>query len=342
MFNQPYMFIALLYKIILTGKLFMYKRRLIIGFVACLIVISFAGNSYAFWIWTPKSKTMINPKFAVKDTPREQYDLAMRFFKQKDFKRAADEFSRLTAYYPDSDLAPESQYYAGRAYEEQAKYYYAFQNYQKTLDHYPYTRRMEEIIKREYNIANIFQEKETPKLMILELSVYLDRAATIYAKIVENAPFGEYADKSLYNMAECYRRMLKYKEAVESYERIINDYPDSKLVPEARYQLAYTKYEASLSPEYDQGSTEQALEDFQRISKSTPVPAIAKEAQDVLKKLRERKAESDFRVAEFYEKRKKYRSALIYYTDVVEKFPNTEAARLSEERIEIIKKRIKD
>lgn len=320
----------------------MTRKTLIILSVLLAFLISTGNISYAFWIWTPKSKTMVNPRFAVQDTPREQFDLAMRFFKRNEFQRAADEFVRLTTHYPDSDLAPEAQYYAGRSYEELGKYYFAFQNYQKTIGNYPYTKRMEEIIQREYNIANIFQTMETAKLMELELTLSLDRAVAIYKKIIENSPFGEYADRSLYEMGECCRRMMKYKEAIEAYERIVNDYPQSGLVPEAKYQLAYTRYESSLDPEYDQESTEEALKEFKQISRTTPVPSIAKEADRVFNELRSRKARSELKVAEFYERQKKYRSALLYYGDIAAKFPGTGAAEYAEERINDLKQKVKD
>ena len=320
----------------------MVKKLVIVVGIFVVLTLSIEHTSYAFWVWTPKSKTMVNPKWASKDTPREQYDWAMQFYNTNDFKRAAEEFVRLTDSYPDSDLAPEAQYYAGRAYEELGKYYFAYKNYQKTLDDYPYTKRMEEIIGREYNIANIFQTEETPKLMELELSLSMDRAVEIYKKIVENAPFGTYADKSLYKMAECYRRMMKYKEAIDAYEKIIKDYPESKLVSEAKYQLAYTRYEASLAPEYDQESTEEALKEFKQIQKTTPVPAIAREAEKVLEELKIKKANSIMKIAEFYEKRGKYRSAMIYYKDVTGKFYGTAVSEEAQKRIDRLQKRIKD
>lgn len=319
------------------------KKKLNLILVLLISFILFIeGTSYGFWLWRPTNKTFINPKYAVKDSPQEQYDWAMRFFKQNDFPRAADEFVKLVDYYPDSDLAPEAQYFAGRSYEELGKYLFAYQNYQKTIDDYPYTKRMDEIIERQYNIANMFQTKDSSKLMEMELTLSIDRAIMIYNKIVENSPFSVYADKSLYRAAECYRRTAKYDKAIESYEKIINDYPDSKLVPEAKYQLAFTKYEASLNPEYDQESTEQALKEFKQISETTAVPAIAKESEKVFNELREKKADSQLKVAQFYEKQGKYRSAIIYYKEVVGKFPATEAAKHAKEKVEILKKRIKE
>jgi len=318
------------------------RKIYIITTATIALMLSTEGSSYAFWVWTPKSNTIVNPKFAVKDTPREQYDWAMRFYNNNEFERAAEEFIRLTKHYPDSTLAPEAQYYAGRAYEEDGKYYFAFQNYQKTVERYPYTKRLDEIVEREFNIAGILQNTEDPKLMDLELSLSLERSITVYDKVVENNPFGPLADKALYKLGECYRRGQKYKEAMEAYERIINDYPESRLVPDAKYQLAYTRYEASLAPEYDQESTEEALRDFKHISETTAVPAVAEEAEKVFDELREKKAQSELKIAEFYERQKQYRSALIYYRDVAGKFQETESAKYAEGKIESLQEKVKD
>jgi outer membrane assembly lipoprotein YfiO len=300
-----------------------------------------SDNGFAFWIWTPKEKTIINPKFVVKDTPQEQFEWAMRFYKNGDFQRAADEFIRLTKYYPDAEEAPEAQYYAGRAFEEQGRYFSAFQNFQKTVENYPYTKRLEEINERIFHIGKIMQSEESPKLMELELSLALDRSITIFNKVVENSPFGPYADKALFQLAVSARKLHRYSEAMDAYERIITDYPESELVAEARYELAYTRYEASLSPEYDQESTDRALKEFKQISKTTPVPSISKEAEAVLDELREKKALSMMKIAEFYEKRKKFRSAVIYYKDIIGKFPETRAADAARERVQKLKGKIK-
>ena len=315
---------------------FNMKKYIFVLFILLIFLISFVNISSAFWIWTPKDKAFVDPKKAPKDTPHEQYDAAMRAYDAKDFQRAADEFGKLVKAYKDSELAPEAQYYAGRSYEELGKYWFAFQEYQKTAENYPFTVRLEEIVEREYRIGNIFQAKANPKLMDFELSLSLERSTEVYKKVVENNPFGRYADKALYKMAESYRRLKKYNEAMEAYEKIINDYPDSKFSPESKYQLAYTVYEASRDPEYDQEGTDEALSKFKKIAATTPIPSIAEEADKAMKHLENKKADSMLRIAEFYERRGKYISALLYCEDIVKGYPKTEAARIAELKIEYL------
>ena len=94
----------------------------------------------------------------------------MKFFKNKNYKRAAEEFKNLTVHFKDSHLAPEAQYYTGRAHEEAEKYYPAFQAYQKTIDVYPFAKRVDEIINRQYNLGNILYKKHSGKLMGKEIA----------------------------------------------------------------------------------------------------------------------------------------------------------------------------
>lgn len=316
------------------------KNRILISLTAVAVFLVLSTEaSHAFWMWTPKDKKIINPKFIVKDTPEEQYNWAMKFYQERDLQRAAEEFVRLCSYYPDSDLAPDSQYYAGRAYEEMGKYYAAFQNYQKTIENYPYIKRLDEINEREYNIANIFQSQQSPKFLEFELSLSLDKAVEVYKKVADNSPFGVYADQATMKAAECYRRMKKYNEAMEAYERIINDHPESKFVTEAKYQLAYTRYEASLNPEYDQESTDEALKQFKQIQQTTSVPSVAQETNKLVDALKEKKAESMMKIAQFYERAGRNDSAVIYYQQVIGGYPDTKAAAAARKRIDELSKK---
>ncbi|MDD3089915.1 MAG: outer membrane protein assembly factor BamD [Candidatus Omnitrophica bacterium] len=309
-------------------------RVLSIAVISLILSGACGTTAHAFWIWTPKDKKIVNAKHVVKDTPEEQYNWAMKFYQEHEFQKAADEFNRMTSYFPDSHFSPDAQYYAGRSLEEIAKYYAAFQNYQKTIDNYPYTKRLDEIIERQFNIANSLENQKNPKFMEFELALSLEKAVEVYSKVVDNSPFGPYAEKALMNMADCYRRMQKYNDAMSAYEKIINDHPESPLVAEAKYQLAYTRYESSLNPEYDQESTDEALRQFKQLQASTPVPKVAEEANKVLTELKEKKADSMLKVAQFYERQGKKDSALIYYRRITEKYYNTKAADISEKRIE--------
>src|SRR3989338_3628318 len=137
-------------------------KRIIIVFLLSLTASELSLQAaYGYWIWTPGSKKFINPKYAVKDTPKEQFDWAMNFYSAKDYARAAAEFEKLIKHYEFAEQASEAQYYAGLSYEEQGKYYFAFQAYQKVVEGYPHSKRLEEVIEREFNVGNIYLTKRS-------------------------------------------------------------------------------------------------------------------------------------------------------------------------------------
>ena len=315
------------------------KKIILISLLILLHGILYTCDAAAFWVWTPKTKKFINPKYAVKDTPEEQFKWAMRFFENKDYKQAAEEFIRLVAHFSDSDLAPEAQYYAGLAYEKEGKYYFAFQSYQKTINSYPFTKRIDEIIERQYNLGQILYARHRGKLMGKEIMTDLDRATEIFQKVRENAPFGEYADKAQFMIGECYKKSELYNEAIEAFQVVVDEYPQSALVEKAQYEVAQCTYLASLKPDYDQELTDEAIEEFKRIAETQKGLTISEDAEKTVSLLENKKAESLYKTAQFYESQKHYKSAAIYYEEILKKYPGSiynELASLAMERLEML------
>ena len=298
-----------------------------------LYTFSLSYQAEAFWLWFPKTKKLINPKHAAKDTPEEQYKWAMRFFKKKEYARAAEEFTLLTAHFKDSDLAPEAQYYAGRSYEEAGKPYPAFTAYQKTIDSYPFTKRIDEIIEREYNLGRDLYKKHSGKLMGKELMTDLDRAGEIFKIVRENAPFGIYADKAQFMLGQCHKKSEQYNEAIDAFQLLVDEYAKSNLVEKAKYEVAQCTYLASLKSDYDQELTDEAIEEFKRVAASQTGGVLTEDAKAAVSLLENKKAKSLFKTAQFYEKQKHYKSAVIYYKEIIKKYPESSFSNFSIENL---------
>jgi len=317
------------------------KHRALILLIALLIFVP-SLKAEAFWIWTPKSKKLENPKYTAKDTPELQFDWAMKFFKEKDYKRAAEEFSSLVTHYKDSDLAPEAQYYEGRSYEELGKYYPAFQAYQKVIDVYPYTKRINEIIEKEFNLGKMLYKRHRGKFMGKEIMTDLDRAVEIFQQVRDNAPFGEYTEEAQFMIGECFKKSEQYNEAKKAFQKVVDDYPRGALAEKAKYEVAQCTYLASLKADYDQKLTDQAIREFKRIAEDKRGLDESKEAEEAVIFLENKKAESIFKIAKFYEKQKHYKSAAIYYNEIILRYPRSSFRELAASRLEKIKKFIKE
>jgi outer membrane assembly lipoprotein YfiO len=316
-----------------------YSANKIISIIACSALIGFCASvfiptAYAYWIWTPETKKFINPKYAVKDSPKEQFDWAMSFYDAKDYKRAATEFDKLPKHYEFSNYAPRAQYYAGLSNEQMGKYYIAFQAYQKTIDNFPHVENLDEINEHEFKIANIYAEKPNPKILGTDIMTSTDRALEIYKKVVENAPFGPLADEAQFKMGETLKRAGMFEEATLAFQRIVDEYPTSRFAEKAQYEVAQCAYKASLRPAYDAGPTDRALRIFEEYAASSTDEKLSEEAKKTMQRLKNRAAEKSMMVAKFYEQQRHPKSAIIYYQDVLDRFPDSIQAPIAQAKIE--------
>jgi outer membrane protein assembly factor BamD len=323
------------------GNISYYPLRKISRYAACaaltaVFAASFPARGSAYWVWTPETKKFINPKYAVKDTPKEQFDWAKSFYDAKDYKRAAVEFEKLAKNFEFSEYASRGQYYAGLSYDSMNKYYIAYQAYQKAIDNFPHTENLDEIIQREFEIAGIYAEKKNPKVLGADIMTSNERAIEIYRKVVDNAPFGKLADEAQFRMGEVMKRDGRFEEATLAFQRIVDDYPDSKFADKAQYEVAQCAYKASLQPAYDVGPTDRALRIFEDYASMSKDERLSKEALDTMKRLKDRAAEKSMMTARFYESQNHPVSAIIYYQDVIDRFPDSTAVTEAKSKIEVL------
>lgn len=306
-----------------------------------LMLIFFINIALGYWIWTPETKKFINPKYAVKDSPKEQFDWAMSFYDAKDYKRAAVEFEKLTRHYEYSEYASWAQYHVGLSYENMGKFYTAFQAYQKAIDNFPHIENIDEIIEREFDIGNLYLARDNPKILGVDIITSLDRAVEIFKKVVDNAPYGKLASEAQFKLGEALKRSERYDEAMQAFQKLVDDYPNSRFIDRARYEVAYCAYKSSLKPAYDVGSTDKAIEAFEEFVETSKDEELSKEAGATIQRLKNKAAEKSFSAAKFYESQKRYGSAIIYYQDVMSKFPDSSFANEAKARIEELKKKEK-
>lgn len=303
--------------------------------------LTVSAVAHAYWIWTPQTGTWINPKWAVKDTPQEQFDWAMKFYKVKEYKKAVDEFLKLVRYYPQAELAAEAQYYAGQSFEALEECEQAFFAYQKAIETYPFSKRMEDMIAREYEIANKFYAGERIKVWGIPTFPSIWKAIEVYQKVVDNAPYGKYADQALYKIGECYKKAGDFQQARLAFQKLVDEHPESKLAEEASFQVGLCASQASLKPTYDQSVTDEALKEIEDFSRRHPESNLTDEADKMRQALREKKAQSDLSIAEFYLRQKAYDAAAVYYKNIIENFPDTNCAKMADEQLKEIEKRVK-
>jgi len=306
-------------------------------FLVLVFLCSNLGSAQAFWIWTPKSKEFVNPKKDPKSDPKEQFKHALSFYKEKKYEQAKREFKKLLGAYEKSAEAAESQYYLGLIEEAQDNFYEAYLAYQKVIDKYPFSERIQEVIKREYKIAEAFMSGKKRKALGIVLPVD-NPAIEIFSKIVENSTYGPLAPAAQYKLGLVLKGLMRYYEAEEAFNKVITNYPKSEWVAAAKFQLAACRAAVSRGPEYDQGAAQEAKEKFEEFLEQHPDAVLSRDAQANIAQLREKEAESSYDIARFYEKQSQSAAAKIYYSEIVNNYPNSAWAAKALERLRVLEK----
>jgi outer membrane protein assembly factor BamD (BamD/ComL family) len=278
----------------------------------------------------------------IRGRAKDQLQVAQEAFEEKDYKAAMRAAKRTVKQWPLSDYAPDAQYIMGRSYEERHSDEKAFKEYQKLIEKYPKYAKYDEVLKRQYEIANRYLGGQWFKLWgIVPLYPSMDKTAEMYQKLIKNGPYSEVAAQAQMDIGTAREKQEDFGEAVKAYEKAADRYNDRPVVAaDALYKAGLAHQKQAKTAEYDQSAAASAiavLTDFMALYPDDPrVP----DAQKIIEELRTEQARGSFKVAKFYEKAKRYAGALVYYNEVVLRDPNSEYAAEAKERIEVLKARL--
>ena len=192
-------------------------------------------------------------------------------------------------------------------------------------------------MEREYQIGNYFLAGKRRKFYgTVAILPARDKAVEIFQAIVDDGPFSEYGQLAQYKLGVAQLALQEYEAAVTSFEAVISRYPNSPLVDDARFQIAQASLKGTFKAEYDQSPTDLAIRELDAFVKEYPTSPLLQEATTRLVELRERRAQHEYLVGQFYESRRHPASAVMYYQTILEDFGNTSWAPKAVARIQLL------
>jgi outer membrane protein assembly factor BamD len=272
---------------------------------------------------------------------KDQLDVAQQAFDNKNFGLALKAARRTVRVWPLSDYAPQAQYLVGRSLEEQKQDEKAFKSYQTLLEKYPKSSNYEEVVKRQYEIANRYLGGQWFKLWgYIPFFPSMDKTVEMYQKLIKNGPYSEVAPSAQMNIGAAREKQEDFPQAVKAYESAADRYHDRKQVAaDALFKAGEAYLKQAKTAEYDQNVAGQAISTFTDFMTLYPEDPRVPEAQKKIATLRTEQARGSFIVAKFYEKKKHWDGALVYYNEVLIRDPQSKYAEDARRRIEEIKKR---
>ena len=135
-----------------------------------------------------------------------------------------------------------------------------------------------------------------------------------------------FIDKTLYYLGMSYYKREEFILANYEFETLIKNYPSSSFVEDSRYMLAMCYY--GLSPDYslDQTYTRYAINEFQNFIEIYPNSKYSAEAERKISELKTKRAYKTLKSADLYFTLDNYKSALVYYGNVLEEYYDTKYA----------------
>jgi len=273
---------------------------------------------------------------------KDQLEVAQKAFEEKDYGVTAKAARRLVSQWPFSDHAPQAQYLLARCYEAKGQDERAFRAYQTLLEKYPKVENYDEIVTRQYAIANRFLAGQWYKLWdLIPAFPSMDKTVKLYEQIIKNGPYSAVAPPSQMNIGQAYENKVvsDYTAAAKAYEKAADRYSDQQVGTDALYKVGLTYNKQAGRAEYDQNIAAQAIGTFTDFATLHPEDPRVPEAQKHINALKTEQARGSFDIARFYENNRRWKAALIYYNDVLDKDPNSKYAEEARQRMDAINKR---
>ncbi len=316
-------------------------RLLLIVF--CLL--AFPYRSPAPFIYTPGEGWTYEPVGGVgkwqRPRAKDQLDIAQAAFDKADYSLALKAARRVVRVWPLSDYAPQAQYLVGRCFEVHGNDEKAFKEYQKLLEKHPKMLNYEEVLRRQFHIAEKYLAGKWFRLWgVIPFFPSMERTSDMFDKVVKNGPYSDIAPHAQLRVGVAREKQHNYSMAVKAYELAADRYHDRpNIAADALFRagLAYNKQ--AQTADYDQSTAGQAIATFTDFMTLYTDDKRVPQAQKIITALKSEQARGNFQTAKFYEKRKRWNGALVYYNEVLVQDPNSPYAAEARRRIDELKKR---
>jgi len=322
------------------------NRRSFSWLLALACLLAFPSRSPAPLIYRPGEGWSYEPVGGEgkwqRARAKEQLDVAQAAFDKKDYSLALKAARRVVKVWPLSDYAPPAQYLVGRCYQAKGNDEKAFEEYQKVLEKQPKIASYEEVLQRQYEIANEYLAGKWFKLWgYIPIFPSMEKTADMYDKVVRNGPFSDVGPQAQMKIGTAREKQKNFALAAKAYETAADRYHDRPVVAaEALYREGLAFQKQAQTAEYDQSTAGQAIAIFTDFMTLYPNDARVSAAQKLIAALKTEQARGDYQIAKFYEKYKRWAGALVYYNEVVLQDANSIYAADARQRIDALKQQI--
>jgi len=279
---------------------------------------------------------------------RKSLEEGEALFRQKKYAEAIEKFKTAADRWPDSTLEEDAQFLLGESYFFTDHYPKAFDTYADLLKKHDNTRYLDTVMKREFAIGRYWEQlyhKDpqwpiTPNLTDKTRPKFdtFGYAIKAYETIRQHDPNGPLADDSVMATANAYFVIGHYEQAAYHYDLLRKEYATSEFQPQAHVLGLQAKLRMYQGKDYDGVPLKEAEEIVQALKQFDKQLGAEKERiQQTAREIVEKKAEREWNMGQYYEKKKYFGAARFYYDGLIKEYPTTQHAELARARLDQIR-----
>lgn len=304
-------------------------------FLLCGLIFALPISSYA--AYTVKEGKLIATHELATLSASDHFGIAKDALEKGNWVELIRQARILDKNFPGTPFSQDAHFYAGLGYfhlqelDMANRYFSAYLKTQAT------PKFFEETIKYKFSIAQEFEKGAKRRLLGKEgMPKWMSgkkEAIEIYNEVVAALPQNDLAVQSLFGKANILFQEEDFQASIEVFQTLLRRFPKSPLARDSYVAIAEV-YKTWSEKEYaDPDFLDLAMINVKKFSLDFPEdPKLAK-AQEIVQEMLEVYAKDLYETAKFYERTKKPKAAIIYYTKIVTKYPNTPTAALSQSRL---------
>jgi len=204
----------------------------------------------------------------------------------------------------------------------------ALYDYEQVCREYPGSEEFVKALEREYDIADKYIHGFKRKWLGIRMTGATDIGEELLVRVQERLPGSRLAEQAALELADYYYRERDLKMAADAYEIFATNFPKSESVGLAKERRIYANIARFQGPDYDASTLTDARVLIEQYAKDDPAAARKAGLSDALvARLDESGGAQVLEKARWYLRRNDLVSARFVLQRVVEKHPQTVAAR---------------
>jgi len=282
---------------------------------------------------------------------RAAYAEGETLYRQKKYREAAEKFRTAASRWPDSPLEEDALFMLAESLFFSDQYPKALDTYGELLKKHEYSRYLDRAVARQFAIGRYWEQfhahephwPTTPNFTDGTRPLFdtWGHAIKAYESVRLNDPTGPLADDAVMAIANAHFIRQHYEEAAYNYDLLRKEYPKSEHQLQAHVLGMVSHLGMYQGPMYDGKPLDEAIQ-IADVALTQFRDRLGAEREYVLRarnQMIEQKAEREWAMGQYYDRRQYYRAARLHYQAVLKEYPQTRFARLAQARLEEIKDR---